>query len=140
DIRRQNMIELLMYKALFAMAANRAEFVSLLFSRMPASPLDDRSTARDLFDSLEKAFPDPKLFDANLRRIKMQLHLEKDDEETIDEVYRVFFSLGPDLNYSSTSSYAPFGPSYSSLMTLTDFAGHSWSYLASEENFRFVKE
>src|SRR5215467_2598803 len=36
DIRRQNMLELLLYKALFAMAANRAEFVSMLFSRRPS--------------------------------------------------------------------------------------------------------
>jgi hypothetical protein len=33
DIRRQNLIELLMYKALFEMAPDRAEFVSRLFSR-----------------------------------------------------------------------------------------------------------
>src|SRR5215467_8846062 len=33
DIRRQNMLELLMYKALFEMSADRVEFVSRLFSR-----------------------------------------------------------------------------------------------------------
>src|SRR5215510_2509770 len=33
DIRRQNMIELLMYKALFEISADRADFVSKLFSR-----------------------------------------------------------------------------------------------------------
>src|SRR5688572_4825020 len=33
DIRRQNLVELLMYKALFEMAPNRTEFASRLFSR-----------------------------------------------------------------------------------------------------------
>src|SRR5262252_1391238 len=33
DIRRQNMLELLMYKALFEMSADRVEFISRLFSR-----------------------------------------------------------------------------------------------------------
>src|SRR5262245_51879400 len=33
DIRRENMVEMLMYKALFEMSANRAEFLSRLFSR-----------------------------------------------------------------------------------------------------------
>ncbi len=33
DIRRQNMLELMMYKALFELAPNRADFISLLFSR-----------------------------------------------------------------------------------------------------------
>src|SRR5215468_8149042 len=49
DIRRQNMLELLLYKALFAMAANRAQFVSLLFSRKPSIPLDESSSAEELF-------------------------------------------------------------------------------------------
>src|SRR2546422_3310718 len=33
DIRRQNMLEHLWFKALFAMAANRVEYLSLMFSR-----------------------------------------------------------------------------------------------------------
>jgi hypothetical protein len=33
DIRRENMIELLMYKALFDLSSDRADFVSRLFSR-----------------------------------------------------------------------------------------------------------
>jgi hypothetical protein len=33
DVRRQNTLQLLMYKALFELADNRADFVSLLFSR-----------------------------------------------------------------------------------------------------------
>src|SRR5438067_8869028 len=35
DIRRQNMLEHLLFKALFAMAANRVEYLSLMFSRDP---------------------------------------------------------------------------------------------------------
>jgi hypothetical protein len=33
DIRRQNLLEMLLYKALFELAPNRADFVPLLFSR-----------------------------------------------------------------------------------------------------------
>ena len=35
---------------------------------------------------------------------------------------------------------APPGPAYRELMTAADPAGQNWSYLAREENFRFVKE
>src|SRR5262245_43420838 len=35
DIRRQNMLELLMYKILFEISPDRAEFASRLFSRRP---------------------------------------------------------------------------------------------------------
>src|SRR5262245_62004790 len=40
DIRRQNMLELLLYKALFEMSETRAEFVSRLFSRNRPRSLD----------------------------------------------------------------------------------------------------
>jgi hypothetical protein len=33
DIRRQNMLDILFFKALFEMAPDRADFMSLLFSR-----------------------------------------------------------------------------------------------------------
>jgi hypothetical protein len=140
DIRRQNMLELLMYKVLFEAAANRSEFISLLFSRPAPSVATENSTALDLFQSYEPVQPDQKLFERNLKRIKDQLELSPDDEKSVEEIYRVFFSLGPDLSYSSADAYAPAGPSYASLMTLTDANGKNWSYLASEENFRFVKE
>src|SRR5262249_207759 len=115
-------------------------FVSFLFSRKPSTSLDLSSTAEDLFRAFNAAHPDQKFFESNLRRIKAQLHLTAVDEKTLEDVYRVFFSIGPDLSYSSTNLYAPSGPSYSNLMTLTDAAGRNWSYLASEENFRFLKE
>jgi hypothetical protein len=140
DIRRQNMIELLMYKALFQLAANRAEFVSLLFSRKAPAVLNASATADELFSAYAGIQPDTNLFKRNLESITSQLSLSSDDKKTIADIYDVFFSIGPDLNYASVSSYAPSGPSYTSLMTLSDRDGRNWSYLASEENFRFVKE
>jgi hypothetical protein len=140
DIRRQNMLELLMYKALFAMAANRADFVSLLFSRKPAFDTNDESPPQELFRAYTAAKPDRAFFDRNLHEMKAQLHLKSRDEKALEYVYNVFFTVGPNLTYSSTSSSAPSGPSYADLMRSTDWNGHSWSYLASEDNFRFVKE
>ena len=43
DIRRQNMVEMLMYKALFEMSPNRADFVSNLFSRARPAGLDTQN-------------------------------------------------------------------------------------------------
>jgi hypothetical protein len=139
DIRRQNMIELLMYKALFATASDRAEFVSLLFSRRLSGSFSERSSPEDLFHAAAEASASEKLFEQNLKLMKAQLHLNAADEQTLEDVYRVFFSVGPDLNYNSVNRYAPYGPSYSNLMTLTDGRGENWSYLASEDSFRFVK-
>src|ERR1700757_2011427 len=51
DIRRQNMIEHLMYKALIEMSADRAEFIGKLFSRTRPAGLDTASTVTALFDA-----------------------------------------------------------------------------------------
>jgi hypothetical protein len=145
DIRRQNMLELLMYKALFEMAANRADFVSLLFSRRRPNGLDEKSTPSELFRAYGGVHPDRQFYQDNLQRIKehlivhRRLALDADDIKAIEYVYEVLFSEGPQLNYASVSP-GPSGPSYEDLMTLTDKNGHNWSYLATETNFRFVKE
>ena len=66
DIRRQNMLELLMYKALFDMSANRADFVSNLFSRVRPAGLDTKMTPAALFAAYENAKVDPDLLAKNL--------------------------------------------------------------------------
>jgi len=145
DVRRQNLLELLMYKALFEMSATRAEFVSLLFSRPQPVDLDEKSSVEALFQAYRAVEPDRRLFDENLLQIKERLinhhgfALSAEDEKTIEHVYKVFFSFGPVLNYSSLDP-APSGPTYEELMTRSDTAGQNWSYLAREESFRFVKE
>jgi hypothetical protein len=145
DIRRQNMVEMLIYKSLFEMAPTRADFVSLLFSRPRPRGLDQLSTAEDLFRAYNAVNPDRALYEENLRQIQdllIENHnfgLTRADQKTITYVYEVFFSVGPDLSYSSVSP-GPVGPSYAALMTLTDWYGKNWSYLATEESFQFVKE
>src|SRR5688572_19692307 len=54
DIRRQNAMELLMYKALFELAPDRADFVSRLFSLPRPASLSAKSSAQELFDAYGK--------------------------------------------------------------------------------------
>src|SRR5262249_19096648 len=49
DIRHQNMLEHMIYKAVFEMSANRAEFVARLFSRKRTAELSDKSSADEVF-------------------------------------------------------------------------------------------
>lgn len=140
DIRRQNMLELLLYKALFTMTANRNEFVSLLFSRPEPAGLNERSPAGDIFGAYAASRADRQLFDSNLNRIQQRLApLSESDKRTVRYIYNVFFSVGPDLTYSSVSP-GPDGPTYEKLMTLSDREGREWSFLSSEARFRFIKD
>src|SRR4026208_1156893 len=70
DIRRQNMLELLMYKALFEISPNRADFVSNLFSRTRPAGLDTKTTSAALFAAYENAKVDADLLAKNLQTIK----------------------------------------------------------------------
>src|SRR6185436_19115192 len=53
DIRRQNAMQHLMYKALIEMSADRADFLSRLFSRNRPDKLGPQSSAEELLSAFE---------------------------------------------------------------------------------------
>jgi hypothetical protein len=149
DIRRQNMLELLMYKALFDMSPSRADFVSNLFSRVRPAGLDTKTTSAALFAAYENAKVDADLLVKNLQAIKafMTRHgyqLSSEDLSSIEKVYQVFSRGGPGINYAFASPTPPGGPppeaTYSRLMNTTDATGRNSSFLATEENYLYVRE
>src|ERR1051325_4267411 len=70
DIRHGNLDVHLMYKALFELSKDRAEFVSRLFSRKRPNGLTDKSTARDLFTAFAAAEGSKAIHDENLKAIE----------------------------------------------------------------------
>src|SRR5215471_19583617 len=58
DIRRENVLQHLMYKALLEMSTDRADFLSKLFSRKRPEKLGEKSTAEDLFNAYYEVEPD----------------------------------------------------------------------------------
>src|SRR5215467_3118980 len=67
DIRRGNLQLHLMYKALFELSADRAEFVSRLFSRKQPDGLTTRSTAAEIFAAYADVEGSQALYDRNLK-------------------------------------------------------------------------
>src|SRR5262249_15288538 len=100
DIRRDNMLELLMYKALFELSADRAEFVSRLFSRKRPAGVDANASAKALFDAFQSVEPDPQLYDANLRAVmdrlanQHQFQLTEPDKASIGRMLNTFRTAG----------------------------------------------
>jgi hypothetical protein len=146
DIRRQNMLEILFYKAVFEMSSDRADFASRLFSRRRPAGLDAKSTAEELFMALQTATPDESLHEKNLSAImdRLQNHhkfdLSADDVKGIRYVADAFFKFGPDLHYINPGSPNARQPTYSDLMTSRDASGQNRSYLSSEERFEIVQD
>ena len=143
DIRRDNMIEHLIYKAVFQTSANRSEFLSKLFSIRPAGPLTEKSTVQALFRAYTRARPDSQLFNQNLQSIKTalsQFQLSRKDLAELGEIYGTIVRSGPGVDYSAYGGGYRGMSGYAALMTATDDQGQAWSYLATEENFQFVRE
>ena len=150
DIRRQNMLQHLMYKALFELSDTRAHFLSKLFARPAPKDLPNRVTAVRLFEAFNNEESDPKLakedLAAVLRQLRDQHHfaLTTEDSRNIEYVYTAFVAAGPEIRYSFPNQYGRRRfPSYSELMLETDgqdAGGQNHSYLASEENFLAIKK
>ncbi len=151
DIRRGNLQLHLMYKALFELSADRADFVSRLFSRKQPDELRTSSTPSDIFEAYANVDASGALYENNLKAIETQLvsrhgfALSSDDLQGIEYVYHAFYAFGPSINYSSTegndanAGNGGYRPTYADLMVATDGTGNARSYLATEEAFAIVK-
>ena len=151
DIRRGNLDLQLMYKALFELSSDRADFVSRLFSRLRPDGLSSSSTAQRIFAAYRNAESSEAYYDENFKAIKdvlMTKHhwpISDADLEGIDYVYRHFYQFGPRINYNSSlntgiGGFGGFGrTTYADLMSTDDGQGQARSYLASEENFASSK-
>ena len=144
DIRRQNAMEHLMYKALFELSESRADFVSRLFSRPRPPGLDSESTVDALFTAYRVAPADRALFEATLAsilRVLVERHgfaLEDADRAAVAKVFGAFYEDGPEIHYVFRERDQNH-PSYFEVMEMTDDSGTSWSYLGAEERFQRVK-
>jgi hypothetical protein len=116
DIRRQNFIEHLMYKALLEMSADRAGFLAHLWSRPRPAGLDSTTTADTLAARFLAVAPDSLMFrstyDAMLEQL-VDVHgfaLSSADSVSLRFVFSAFYSYGPEISYSSRVGPFP-GPS-----------------------------
>jgi hypothetical protein len=148
DIRRQNAIVHLMYKALFEMSPTRADFVSRLFSIKTPEKLSPTVRPNGLFLAFDGLKADRTYYTENLAAIKSNLakhgfNLTADDLQKVEYIYDVFFRAGPQIDYTFASDFpqgmAP-APNYIQAMTDTDADKKQWSFLANEENYQFIRD
>ncbi len=165
DIRHGNTDVHLMYKALFELSKDRAEFVSRLFSLKRPNGLTTQSSASQIFNAFLTADGSKELYDENLKAIQDQLMkkhgfpLSAGDLDGIKWALSNFYQFGPLIDYnSSLSTNTPpvvVGATgggggrgrggnnqvnYASLMEADNGSGQYMSYLASEESFLFLKD
>lgn len=147
DIRRDNLLQHLLYKALFGRSRNRIEYLCALFGKpVPKTRGWETRGVKELVEYIDNAPSDTKLFDKTQKEVRQDIQkygipLSQSDLETISKIHRAFFSNGLEIRYSSyhrppRSIYPP----YRDLLLETDLAGNQQNYFNSEDEFQFLKK
>ncbi len=149
DIRRQAVLQHLLYKALFELCDTRREFLSRLFSRPLPGPGDPAAGPGALMRAVALAPASGALRDSTLRAVDRRLTvrhgftLSDDDLRGIAYVLNSFYEIGPQITYSGDPSVGRRGrwmPSYSEMAQATDSAGVARGFLATEANYRWIRD
>ncbi len=148
DIRRENLLLHLLFKALFAEARTRVEYLAMLTGRPTPLPLTDwrQRSIEEMVAYIDRTRP---LGEADLRAIRVRLTrlvdsfgvpLDDSDRATIDRFHRRFIDEGLSLQFNTFGRPPQYGyPDFRGLLLEVDRHGTRRSYLASEDDFQFVK-
>jgi hypothetical protein len=148
DIRRQAIIQQLMYKALFHLSENRLEFLSRLFS----SPIMGESPAIDallpeLIDYFDRRPGEEELFRENLSTVLKTIEedfrfpLTEEDRGGIESVYSIFWEANLDIRFWFRGRWSwGYFPTLRGILLEKELDGDLGNFLARKEDYRFVRE
>ncbi len=141
------MVQHLMYKAIFHLSPNRTQFLSRLLSRhLPTdnAPLTNAST-EELTEFFDKLPGDDLTFAANLAAIRkvileeFQFPLTGDDQKNLDYIYKNFHTEGLDISFRVGRPRGGYFPTLKDLIEQQDQNGKTGNFLASAEDYDFVR-
>lgn len=148
DVRRDNALQHLMFKGLFARSGNRLEYLCRWLGRpVPAdvAAWGDRPLA-DILAYLDRTPPDPAFAAAEQRAVLAEavrsgVALSAKDHETIARFHGEFIREGLELRFTSFNRPPrPYYPTLRQLILERDMDGRPGSYLVREADFLFLKE
>lgn len=170
DIRRAALIQHLMYKAVFHLASNRTQFLSLLLSRpVPKGKAPgDNATIQELVNFFDQLPSSDQAFKTNLDEIRKtilqgcQFPLSESERSGLDALYHSFREGGLDLTYQAYSNgfqgLSPNSngeirmgdmrvrmmggvfPTLGEVISQTDVNGKNGGFLSTKEDYEFVRE
>jgi hypothetical protein len=149
DIRRQAVLQHLLYKALFHISESRAEFLSALISRPltgDSAPGTGAPVERILAFLASAAAPETT-FTANLTRVRkiigeeFGVPLSEHDQDRLGYVYSTFHKEGLEIAFGSGGTNWGSGfPNLRDLILQPDLSGKPGNFLATEEDYQFVRD
>ena len=148
DLRRDNLLLHLLFKAIMEEASNRTEYLGLLFGR--SLPADLLSRGNQSADQLVAAVDSLVVTEASAFRARARVdarmagfgvRLSKEDLATIERFHREFMAAGLDLRFTSFGrGPRPLYPTYRELVQARDLAGEQGSFLSSEARYLVVRD
>ena len=147
DIRRDNLLLHLLFKALFGLAETRIEYLSSLTGRSPPEPPDAWRGAdiEELVAYIDESRATPGAAGVLRARVeaairRMGVALAPSEFETVARFHRTFMDAGLSLKFQSHGRPPrSYYPTYRELLLETDQAGCRCNYLATEDDFQFVR-
>jgi hypothetical protein len=150
DIRRDCLLHHLLFKSLFVLSRNRAEYLALMFGKPVPPRLKDwnKRSLKELIEYIDRTPSDAKLFEKYRAEIKLQInkfgfHLSDRDHEAIQRIYQAFYQSGMEVRYIIRDRPMPsnrYFPSYRSILLETDLNNQQRNYLATEDGYLFLKK
>lgn len=148
DIRGDNLLLHLLFKAIMEEAGSRTEYLALLFGRFLPADLPDRvgQTADALVAGVDSLARTDLAVSQARARVDNRLagfgvQLSKEELATIDRLHRDFMAAGLDLRFSSFGRGPRLQyPTYRDLVQARDLAGGQSSFLSTEERYQVVRD
>lgn len=135
DYRRDNLLLHLVYKALFARARSRAEFLALMLGRTLERVVDVGAEVPELLSAIDGAAMRREPFDLRADLAPYSALLSKRDGMQIEVTQRVWF----DRQLDRTPDLAPRAPTLRTLLSARAPSGRFASFLADETRFRSLR-
>src|SRR6185503_16249297 len=149
DIRRQAVMQHLMFKAMFEMSKDRADFISLLFAKPRPAGLGESTPIDKLWEAYFGVATDPALAEKTKARVVERLTktypftFNDDEMWQLNAVLDAFVQFGPAI---TTRGAATGGGGRGGSRGFADLTGWSFdasgalrSFLSTEEHFQTVK-
>jgi hypothetical protein len=149
DIRRQAMVQHLLFKSFFHLSRSRSQFLAFLLSKPLAGkgvPATDASLD-EMLGYFSKTATDERAYAANLAEVRrvirdeFQITLSSQEQTALDRVYSSFRQDGLDISFRLDSGAGLFGyfPTLRELLKEPDLNGKPGNFLASTQDYDFVR-
>ncbi len=163
DIRRQNMLLHLVYKALFELSDTRVSFLSRLLSKPLVDELpffermfnteptwahaNTQPSLEEMIKYFDSVTSERALYEQNLLKVKALVKTygisSPDDLEVVEFIFHTFFKRQLDVKYDLITPVSETTRSYPTLRDLllsVTIEGEMAGFLAEEDSFTYLKE